>query len=59
MEKKRGRPKKPKRERRVKPLRIPLTDDERGTIDGAAKRQAMDTATWARGILLTASVEPG
>lgn len=55
MQKKLGRPKKPKRELRAKPLRILLNDDERERIDAAAKSESMDTSTWARSVLLTAA----
>jgi hypothetical protein len=52
MEKRRGRPKKPKRERRSKPLRILMNDDERKAVDAVAAGQGMETSTWARMILL-------
>jgi len=55
MQKIRGRPKKPKRELRSKPLRIPLNPEERKAIDEAAKQSAMESSTWARGILLDAA----
>ena len=52
MKKKRGRPKKPKGERRSKPLRVLLTDDERATIDTTAESRGMESSTWARMVLL-------
>jgi hypothetical protein len=55
MEKKRGRPKKPKRELRSKPLRILLNPNERESIDAAARGQSMETSTWARAVLLSAA----
>lgn len=55
MQKIRGRPKKPKRELRSKPLRILLNPEERKAIDEAAKQSAMESSTWARGILLDAA----
>lgn len=55
MERKRGRPKKPKRELRSKPLRILLNQDERQSIDAAARGESMETSTWARAQLLAAA----
>jgi hypothetical protein len=55
MEKKRGRPKKPKRELRSKPLRILLNPSERQSIDAAARGESMETSTWARMVLLSAA----
>ena len=55
MEKKRGRPKKLKRELRSKPLRILMTGDERQAVDEAAAIVSMETSTWARMILLAAA----
>ena len=47
-----GRPKKPKGEKRGKPLRILLNPSERDAIDKAAASRSMDTSTWARIVLL-------
>lgn len=52
VEKKRGRPKKPKAERRTKPLRVLLNPGERKAIDAAAGSQGMEPSTWARMELL-------
>jgi hypothetical protein len=53
MAKQRGRPKKPKAERRGKPLRILLNPAERQSIDDAAGKMSMDVSTWARMVLLS------
>jgi hypothetical protein len=52
---KRGRPKKPKSERRSKPLRILLNPAERQAIDKFASDRSMDVSTWARLVLLETS----
>jgi len=51
----RGRPPKPKAERRTNVLRILLTEQDRRTLDKAAKTKGMDTSTWARMVLLEAA----
>jgi hypothetical protein len=51
----RGRPHKPKTERREKQLHIRLTDTEHGVLDVAARDESLDTATWARTVLLKAA----
>jgi hypothetical protein len=48
MTKNRGRPKKPKGERRENVLRILLTTAERSELDEFAKAKGMDVSTWAR-----------
>ncbi len=55
MEKKRGRPKKPKKERRTKPLRILMNDEERAAVEAAADGKGMEASTWARMVLLSAA----
>lgn len=45
----RGRPPKPKDERKSSELRIRLTEEERATLDAAAGEK---TSTWARDTLL-------
>jgi uncharacterized protein (DUF1778 family) len=52
-----GRPPKVKDERRVKPLRIRLTPDERSRIDTAARTSGLQSAGWARMVLLKAAQE--
>ena len=47
-----GRPPKDDADRRDKPLRIRLTDDERKIIDTAAADAGLTTSSWARGYLL-------
>ena len=51
----RGRPPKPKGERRSNVLRILLTAAERRALDKAAKGRALETSTWARMVLLAAA----
>jgi hypothetical protein len=48
----RGRPPKPKSERRANVLRILLTEAERKALDRLAKEKSFDTSTWARSVLL-------
>jgi hypothetical protein len=55
MKKKRGRPEKPKGERRSKPLRILLNDAERQLIEDAAKSKSTEASTWGRMVLLEAA----
>jgi hypothetical protein len=52
MVKKLGRPKKPKAERRKKPLRVLLNPAERQALDEFARSKSMEVSTWARGVLL-------
>jgi hypothetical protein len=52
MQARRGRPSKPKAERRIKPLRILLAEVERSELDAFAKALGTETSTWARGVLL-------
>jgi hypothetical protein len=47
-----GRKKLPDDERRAKPLRIRLTDDERAELERASQGK---TSTWARDVLLRAA----
>jgi len=47
-----GRPRKPKGEKRGKPLRILLNESERKAIDAYASTKSLDTSTWARATLL-------
>jgi len=54
---KRGRPPKPKAERRKKPLRVMLNDAERLIIDTAAKSKSLDSSAWARQALLAAAAK--
>jgi hypothetical protein len=51
----RGRPPKPKSEKRGNVLRILLTEAERRMLDKTAKAKTLDVSTWARMILLEAS----
>jgi hypothetical protein len=51
----RGRPRKPKTDRREKQLHILLTNAEQGTIEEAAKADELPASTWARRILLNAA----
>jgi uncharacterized protein (DUF1778 family) len=44
----RGRPPKPKSDRRTNHLHVLLTDDERELLDKAADLKAMDISGWAR-----------
>jgi uncharacterized protein (DUF1778 family) len=46
------RPKKPEGEVRENVLRIRLTDEERKSLDEAAKVRCLDTSAWARSELL-------
>jgi uncharacterized protein (DUF1778 family) len=48
----RGRPPKLKSDRRTNQLHILLTEDERQTLDKAARLNAMDLSAWARSELL-------
>lgn len=52
MAKKLGRPKKPRQERRSKPLRILMNDDERAAVEAAAQHHGAEASTWARTVLL-------
>jgi hypothetical protein len=47
-----GRPRKLPEEKRVKPLRIRLTDEERAFINDAAHTFSLDASAWARSLLL-------
>jgi hypothetical protein len=47
-----GRPKKPEVKVRKNVLRIRLTEDERAQLDQTAAREAAETSTWARDVLL-------
>jgi hypothetical protein len=51
----RGRPPKPKSERRTSQIHILLTEQERRVLDKAAKNQAMELSAWARQSLLVAA----
>jgi hypothetical protein len=53
----RGRPSKPRSERRIVPLHIMLTEAERKLFEKAAKRDSSDISGWARRILLKAATE--
>jgi len=53
----RGRPPKPKSERRTNHLHILLTEDERKLLDKYAKGKALDVSTWARLALLAAAAK--
>ena len=46
-----GRPPLPDEERRDKPLRIRMTDDERALVDEAAQQAGVPTSQWARDVL--------
>jgi hypothetical protein len=48
----RGRPPKPKSERRGNMIRVLLTDGERKAIESAARSKSMDVSTWMRVTLL-------
>lgn len=48
----RGRPPKPKADRRTNQLHVLLTDDERQALDKAASLKSMDLSGWARMELL-------
>lgn len=39
------------------PLRIMVTADQKNQIDQAAKMEQMETATWARRIIMNAALE--
>jgi uncharacterized protein (DUF1778 family) len=52
---KRGRPRKPKNERKDVDLRIPVTGDQKELIARAASLAGGDMAAWARPILLGAA----
>jgi uncharacterized protein (DUF1778 family) len=56
MKKTRGRPPKPKSERKEVDLRIPVTWDQKDLIAQAAKANGEDMAGWARPILLNAAL---
>lgn len=47
-----GRPPKPAGQVRANQLRIRLTEAERQELDDAAEGEAMETASWARAVLL-------
>jgi len=51
----RGRPPKPKADRRTNQLHILLTDREREILDKYAKGKALDLSSWARATLLAAA----
>jgi len=53
-----GRPPLPDAQRRDKPLRVRLSDEERALIDDAAKRHGKPTAKWAREVLLEQAILP-
>ena len=53
----RGRPEKPKAERRTNHLHILLTDKERDVLDKHAKAKALDVSAWARATLLAAAAK--
>ena len=53
----RGRPPKPKADRRTNHLHILLTDDERKLLDKHAKGKLLDVSTWARLTLLAAAAK--
>jgi hypothetical protein len=48
-----ARPKKPEGQAKKNLLRIRLTDEERATLDRAAREKNLETSTWARAELLT------
>ena len=48
----RGRPKKPKAERRERQLHILLTASEHKAIEAAAKAESLGASTWARSVIL-------
>ena len=50
-----GRKRLPDRERREKPLRIRLADEERELIDRAATAASSKSSAWARAVLLKAA----
>lgn len=52
---KRGRPKKPKSERRDRQLHILLTTAEQKVVEDAAKAESMGVSTWARSVILNAA----
>jgi len=51
----RGRPKKPKAERRERQFHIMLTNAEHKILEDAAKADDLGASTWARRVLLTAA----
>ena len=48
-----GRPKKPRRERAEKFIRVRVSADEERAIDHAAKAAGLDRSKWARKVLLS------
>jgi hypothetical protein len=50
-----GRPPKAPKDRRNNGLRIPLTDDERAIVEGAAESDGTKPITWARDAVLRAA----
>jgi hypothetical protein len=55
MKTQRGRPPKPADERKTASMKIPLTDEEKGAIELAAKARDAKPVTWARDVLLRAA----
>jgi len=51
----RGRPPKPKSQRKDAQLHILLTEEEKRMLDKYAKSKDMDLSTWARKLLLAAA----
>jgi len=48
-----ARPKKPEGQAKKNLLRIRVTDEERATLDRAAREKNLEMSTWARAELLT------
>jgi len=51
----RGRPPKKPEDRRTSNMKIPLTDEEKETIERAAIADGAKPVTWARDVLLKAA----
>jgi uncharacterized protein (DUF1778 family) len=51
----RGRPPKPKADRRTSQIHILLTEDERKAVDKAAKSKSLELSAWVRATLLAAA----
>jgi hypothetical protein len=50
----RGRPRKPKADRRERQFHVMLTNAEHRSIEDAAKAEDLGASTWARRVLLSA-----
>jgi hypothetical protein len=55
MQKQRGRPPKPKGQRKDVDLRIPVTAEQKDLVMRAVRASGQDMASWARALLLHAA----